>query len=76
MGNGLIDSLARPDGNITGLSALANELDTKRLEILKDTLPRLSRVAYLRPTDERVQNRLALKERSSGIDHRNPPRRT
>jgi putative ABC transport system substrate-binding protein len=76
VGNGLIDSRARPDGNITGLSALANELGTKRLEILKDTLPRLSRVAYLRPTDDRVPNRLALKERPSGIDHRNPPRRT
>jgi putative ABC transport system substrate-binding protein len=62
VGNGLVVSLARPGGNITGLSALSNELGTKRLEILKDVLPRLSRVAYLRLGDDNVQNRLALKE--------------
>jgi putative ABC transport system substrate-binding protein len=62
VGNGLVVSLARPGGNITGLSALSNELGTKRLEILKDAVPRLSRVAYLRAADDNVQNRLALKE--------------
>jgi len=62
VGNGLVVSLARPGGNITGLSALSTELGTKRLEILKDVLPRLSRVAYLRLGDDNVQNRLALKE--------------
>jgi len=62
VGNGLIVSLARPGGNITGLSALSNELGTKRLEVLKDTVPRLSRVAYLRTDDDNIQNRLALKE--------------
>jgi len=62
VGNGLVVSLARPGGNITGLSALSNELGTKRLEILKDAVPRLSRVAYLRAGDDNVQNRLALKE--------------
>ena len=62
VGNGLIVSLARPGGNITGLSALSNELGTKRLEVLKDTVPRLSRVAYLRTDDDHIQNRLALKE--------------
>jgi putative tryptophan/tyrosine transport system substrate-binding protein len=47
VGAGLIASLARPGANITGLSGLAPELNTKRLEILKDAIPRLSRVGYL-----------------------------
>jgi putative ABC transport system substrate-binding protein len=62
VGNGLIVSLAQPGGNITGLSALSNELGTKRLEILVDAVPRVSRVAYLRVGDDNTQNRLALKE--------------
>ena len=48
VGAGLIFSLARPGGNVTGLSGLAPELNTKRLEILKDAIPRLSRVGLLR----------------------------
>ena len=44
VGAGLVTSLARPGGNVTGLSALAVELNTKRLEILKDTVPKLVRV--------------------------------
>jgi len=47
VGTGLVASLARPGGNITGLSLLAPELAGKRLELLKETLPRLSRVAVL-----------------------------
>ena len=43
--SGFIASLARPGGNITGLSTLAPELSGKRLELLKETVPRLSRVA-------------------------------
>src|SRR5437773_9517203 len=39
VGSGLAGSLARPGGNVTGLSSLAFELNTKRLEILKDTVP-------------------------------------
>jgi putative tryptophan/tyrosine transport system substrate-binding protein len=46
---GLVVSLARPGGNVTGLSALATELNTKRLEVLKDTVPKLTRVGLLRP---------------------------
>ena len=46
---GLVVSLARPGGNVTGLSALATELNTKRLEVLKDALPKLARVGLLRP---------------------------
>jgi putative tryptophan/tyrosine transport system substrate-binding protein len=45
---GLIASLARPGGNVTGLSGLSPELHTKRLEILKDPVPGLSRVGLLR----------------------------
>ncbi|MDP2605215.1 MAG: ABC transporter substrate-binding protein [Deltaproteobacteria bacterium] len=45
VGTGFVASLARPGGNITGLSTLAPELSGKRLELLKETVPRLSRVA-------------------------------
>jgi putative ABC transport system substrate-binding protein len=44
---GLVAGLARPGGNVTGLSGLALELSSKRLELLKEVLPRLSRVALL-----------------------------
>ena len=47
IGNGFVASLARPGGNITGLSILAPELSGKRLELLKETVPRLSRVAVM-----------------------------
>jgi putative ABC transport system substrate-binding protein len=49
VGAGLVVSLARPGGNVTGLSSLAPELITKRLEILKDAVPKLARVGLLRP---------------------------
>src|SRR5438094_9709270 len=49
VGEGLVASLARPGGNVTGLSGLASELNTKRLEILKDAAPKLTRVGLLRP---------------------------
>jgi putative ABC transport system substrate-binding protein len=45
VGTGFVASLARPGGNITGLSMLAPELSGKRLELLKEVVPRLSRVA-------------------------------
>jgi putative ABC transport system substrate-binding protein len=45
---GLIDSLARPGGNLTGFSSISSELAGKRLELLKDTVHNLSRVAVLR----------------------------
>ena len=45
VGNGFVASLARPGGNITGLSTLAPELSGKRLELLNEIIPKLSRVA-------------------------------
>src|SRR5438445_3570790 len=47
VGNGFVASLARPGGNITGLSTLGRELSGKRLELLKEIVPRLSRAAVL-----------------------------
>jgi putative ABC transport system substrate-binding protein len=47
VGNGFVASLARPGGNITGLSTLAPEISGKQLELLKEILPKLSRVAVL-----------------------------
>ncbi len=49
VGSGLVASLAWPGGNVTGLSNLSFELNTKRLEILKDAIPKLARVGLLRP---------------------------
>jgi len=48
--SGLVASLAQPGGNVTGLSSLSPELNTKRLEILKDAVPKLARVGLLRTT--------------------------
>src|SRR5215510_10553221 len=44
---GLVESLARPGGNVTGLTGLNTELGGKRLELLKEAVPKLSRVAVL-----------------------------
>ena len=59
---GLIASLARPGGNVTGLSSLSTELNTKRLEILRDAVPKLARVGILRPPVANVARDLQLKE--------------
>jgi putative ABC transport system substrate-binding protein len=47
VGAGLVSSLARPGGNITGLAIVSPELSGKRLELLKESFPRISRVAIL-----------------------------
>ena len=52
VGNGWVMSLARPGGNITGLSTLAPEISQKRLRLLKEIIPRLSRVAVLGNSSE------------------------
>jgi len=50
---GFVESLARPGGNVTGNSGLGTELNTKRLEVLKDAVPKLDRVGVLRPPGAR-----------------------
>jgi putative ABC transport system substrate-binding protein len=60
VGAGLVASLARPGGNVTGNSSLAPELNTKRLEILKDAVPKLARVGVLRQPGSDVE--IQLKE--------------
>jgi putative ABC transport system substrate-binding protein len=47
VGSGLVSSLAHPGGNVTGLSLLSAELGAKRLQLLKEAIPRLTRVAVL-----------------------------
>ena len=47
VGTGFVASLARPGGNVTGLSLQSPELSGKRLELLKEIIPKLSRVAFL-----------------------------
>jgi putative tryptophan/tyrosine transport system substrate-binding protein len=49
---GLVDSLARPGGNITGLTNLARDLSGKRLELFKEVVPGISRVGMLRDADD------------------------
>ena len=61
VGNGFVASLARPDGNITGLSQLSPQLRGKRLEILKEVVPNLSRVAVL-GTPNSIGSAQAIKE--------------
>jgi putative ABC transport system substrate-binding protein len=61
VGSGLVASLARPGGNITGLTHLAPDLTGKRLELLKEVVPRLSRTAVLWNPDQPGQA-LAYKE--------------
>jgi ABC-type uncharacterized transport system substrate-binding protein len=48
VGDGIVPSLARPGGNVTGLSTLAPELNGKRLEVLREVAPKLVRLAVLR----------------------------
>ena len=52
VGSGFVDSLARPGGNVTGLSTLSPELSGKQLELLKEIVPRLYRVAVLGSSTE------------------------
>jgi putative ABC transport system substrate-binding protein len=62
VGAGLIASLARPGGNVTGFASLSPELNTKRLEILKDAVSKLARVGLLRLPDTTISQDLQLKE--------------
>jgi putative tryptophan/tyrosine transport system substrate-binding protein len=62
VGAGLVASLARPGGNITGNASLTPELNTKMLEILKDAVPKLARVGYLQLAGGSILSDLQLKE--------------
>jgi putative ABC transport system substrate-binding protein len=61
VGNGFVASLARPGGNITGLSTLAPEISGKQLELLKEIIPKLSRAAVF-GTSTQPGNSQMLKE--------------
>ncbi len=62
VGAGLVASLGRPGGNVTGLSSLSTQLNTKRLEILKDAVPKFARVGVLRLPGASIGRDLQLKE--------------
>jgi putative tryptophan/tyrosine transport system substrate-binding protein len=62
VGAGLVASLARPGGNVTGLSSLSPELITKRLEVLKDAVPKLARVGLLWLSGVGIGQDLQMKE--------------
>jgi putative tryptophan/tyrosine transport system substrate-binding protein len=66
VGIGLVDSLARPGGNLTGLTILNPELSGKRLELLKEASPRITRVAFLfNPSNRTSQLILEETERAA-----------
>jgi len=74
IGSGLVATLARPGGNITGLTFMAPELVGKRLELLKETVPGMTRVGVLshpgNPSDATLKSMLAETEvaaRASGV---------
>jgi putative ABC transport system substrate-binding protein len=68
VGSGFVASLARPGGNITGLSSLAPEISGKQLELLKESVPRLSRVAVLgTSTTPATAQRLSEIERAAEL---------
>jgi putative ABC transport system substrate-binding protein len=73
VGSGFVASLARPGGNITGLSTLAPEISGKRLELLKEIVPRLSRVAVLgfssQPGNAQLVKETELAAGAVGIRH-------
>jgi putative tryptophan/tyrosine transport system substrate-binding protein len=65
---GLVSSLARPGGNITGLSMLNPELGGKRLELLKETFPKITKVAYFRdPTSPGTASSTAIQESARAL---------
>jgi len=71
VGAGFVASLARPGGNITGVSLLMAELPGKRLELLKETVPQSTRVAVLanpdNPVYEALRNNLTVAARALGL---------
>jgi len=59
---GIVDSLARPGGNITGVTTLTRDLSGKRLELLKEVVPRISRVGVLWDTNSGPGPAIGFKE--------------
>jgi len=80
IGTGLIESLAHPGGNVTGLTAIAADLEGKRLELLREVIPKLSDVAVWNPdstfqviSEKEVQTAaraFKMKVLSLGCNHR------
>jgi len=72
VGNGFVVSLARPGGNITGLSTLAPEISGKQLELLKEILPKLSRVAVfgdsIQPGNPQALKEIEHAAQALGVD--------
>jgi putative ABC transport system substrate-binding protein len=68
---GLVESLARPGGNVTGITTLVTDLGGKRLELLKESVPKLARVAVLYdpavPVARQVKNDLPVEARALGL---------
>jgi putative ABC transport system substrate-binding protein len=71
VGNGFVASLARPGGNITGLSTLRPELSGKQLELLKETIPKLSRLAVFGtstlPGNARMLSEVEIAAKAFGV---------
>jgi ABC-type uncharacterized transport system substrate-binding protein len=71
LGTGLAASLANPGGNVTGLSAFATEIQGKQLEVLREMVPRLARIAFLfnmsNPVVQAQWKEAELAARSTGL---------
>jgi putative ABC transport system substrate-binding protein len=69
VGSGFVASLAWPGGNVTGFSSLSFELNTKRLEVLKDAVPKLARVGLLLPAGTGGPGSLQMKQLRAAALH-------
>jgi putative ABC transport system substrate-binding protein len=71
VGSGFVDSLARPGGNITGLTSMTGDISTKHLQLLKTLIPKLSRIAVLvnpsNPAHRGVLSSIESASRQAGI---------
>jgi putative tryptophan/tyrosine transport system substrate-binding protein len=71
IGTGLVQTLARPGGNVTGLSLMSNDIMAKRLELLKETVPKISRVGDIwnpaNPATQRDFKEIEIAARKLGL---------